>query len=333
MTKNRSKLALSVFLALAMMFVAAVSYAQESEHVSSESLTGLDSTNADTATRTWTVNLMDCRDYASDNPTIKVEFNISGTPGSDDNYAIKLQHGGETCATGSLDTGDDVCLLLESSAAIPSNGEVTATRTWQLMTGIDSASECTNVSDTYDFILIFNPPSSTSEETTTDFHEIRVELDTSRPSAPTTVTAEAAASQIQVSWGEVTGAKSYRVYYSATEAFAAGDEPEGLSSEYEAITSGSDTDAVLDEDIAVNTTYRIAVTAIDDHKNESLLSEVVTETTQPVTDFYELYRGRGGMEEGGFCTVIGQPSTDFPWALGAVGFVYWLRRRTAGAGA
>jgi len=335
MTKNRSKLAFSVCLALGVMFVAAASHAQEeSEHVTSESLTieGLESTNNDGA-RTWYVNRTDCVEFASDNPTVKVEFHITGTPGSDDDYSIKFQHGSETCATGSLDRGDDDCLQLVSTTDIPSSGDVSIQSSWQELTGIDSASECTSVSDTYDFILVFNPPTSTSEETTTDHHEVRLELDTSRPSAPSSVTAEAAASQIQVSWGEVTGAKSYRVYYSATEAFAAGDEPEGLSSEYETSSSSSDTDAVLDEDITVNTTYRIAVTVIDDHKNESLLSEVVTATTQPVTDFYELYRGRGGMEEGGFCTVVDQPSPNVPWAIGLVGLVYWLKRRRPGAGA
>ena len=333
MTKNRSKLAFSVCLAFGVMFVAATSHAQEeSEHVSSESLSieGLESTNNDNA-RTWYVNLMDCRDFASANPTVKVEFNISGTSGSDDEYAIKLQHGSETCATGSLDSGDDDCLLLVSAEDIPSGGEVTGSRTWHLLTGIDSASECTGVSDTYDFILVFDPPTTSTEETNADHHEIRLELDTSRPSAPTSVTAEAAASQIQVSWGEVTDAASYRVYYSATEAFAAGDEPEGLSSEYETSSSASDTDAVLDENISVNTTYRIAVTAIDNRKNESLLSEVLTETTQPVTDFYELYRGRGGTEEGGFCTVVHQPSPRHLWALGLVGLVYWQMRRKPGA--
>ncbi len=49
--------------------------------------------------------------------------------------------------------------------------------------------------------------------------------------------------------------------------------------------------------------YQFAVVAVDGSGNVSPVSEVVSATPLPTTDFAELYAGSGGKEQGGFCFV------------------------------
>ena len=125
-----------------------------------------------------------------------------------------------------------------------------------------------------------------------------------------------------MTWAEVSDSDEYRVYYTTAEDFAAGDEPEGLNA---SSSSSSDTHHTLSEDVVVDTTYRIAVTVVDNHKNESLLSNVVTGTAQQIPS-------EVGDDEDGCCTVAAnhRPCCGF-WVLVAVGLVFVRRRRQLGA--
>ncbi len=52
-----------------------------------------------------------------------------------------------------------------------------------------------------------------------------------------------------------------------------------------------------------NVSYQFAVVAIDDQGNVSAVSEVLSATPVPTTDFAEYYGAAGGAEEGGFCFI------------------------------
>jgi len=49
--------------------------------------------------------------------------------------------------------------------------------------------------------------------------------------------------------------------------------------------------------------YSVAVVAVDDYRNPSLISEVVDATPVPTTDFAEHYRSSGGIADGDYCFI------------------------------
>ena len=170
--ETESKTAVVIGFVLAVMSSNTPAYAQQdSDNISSVSLTipGLEPTNTE-GVNTWIVNLSNCRDFASENPTVEVEFEIIGDPSSDERYVIKVQHGDEACATAPLEVWPyDECQMFVGRTNIPANGEVSLQTSWYDLTNIDQPSACANVSDYYDFILVFEPPAYDYEEYTTDY--------------------------------------------------------------------------------------------------------------------------------------------------------------------
>ncbi len=100
---------------------------------------------------------------------------------------------------------------------------------------------------------------------------------------------------------------------------------------YKCGSVGSNTSTGVTVDNLVNgTLYTVAVAGVDAYGNTGPLSDPACETPQEVIDFWEQYRGAGGLAGGGFCSVdgVGLPATTAPLAVfGAWAVVSILRRR------
>lgn len=78
-------------------------------------------------------------------------------------------------------------------------------------------------------------------------------------------------------------------------------------------------------------TYGVGVAATDRVGNVGVLSPLVCATPEPVIDFFEHYKDRGGRAGGGFCGITGGPGLgDSGWWTATVALGLWgLRRRGA----
>ncbi|MEO1273099.1 MAG: MXAN_2562 family outer membrane beta-barrel protein, partial [Myxococcota bacterium] len=116
-----------------------------------------------------------------------------------------------------------------------------------------------------------------------------------------------------------------------TSPISEGALPELLSGSVQESSAGSGQSFNL-SGVSVNTTYVVGVASEDEFDNRSVISNVLTVTTRPTSDFYEAYRGIGGGDNGGFgCAVAPNPARR-PLQSGALlvvlGIALWgLRRR------
>jgi hypothetical protein len=98
---------------------------------------------------------------------------------------------------------------------------------------------------------------------------------------------------------------------SESDLIAAGVDPTTTRGLDEHVCGGSATadDHTGTVDHLVNgVDYSLAVAAVDEIGNVSVLSRPVCETPIPVTDFFELYRQAGGKAGGGFCSLSRAPN-------------------------
>ena len=90
-------------------------------------------------------------------------------------------------------------------------------------------------------------------------------------------------------------------------------------------------------DLTNGVTYNAGVTAVDVNDNESTMPATAVCTAMPVTvqDFFQLYKGAGGKDMGGFCAMGRSPGAAAgTGALVVVGVALWgfaaVRRRKGG---
>lgn len=142
------------------------------------------------------------------------------------------------------------------------------------------------------------------------------EYDTLPPAAPTVTSTVPGEDRVQVNW-VAPGERSqdvftYQVVYCpmVTTATVAIDESVRLSAlpcpedEWRTASSGRTvTSLFISEDLVNGQPAAVAVRAIDAFGNVGPLSDAWIAVPKDVTDFYELYRQQGGLEDGGFCFV------------------------------
>lgn len=272
----------------------------------------------------YLINREDCADLAADSgDTVQLTWTFDRTPPPDAQYAVKVIHRGSACAENSLiDEGagtDDCDVILEEQDL--NFDTLRVDLTWEQITEDTVSADCENRSDIHDVTLVFTRLTVDVDDSSnvTDFDQVRFEFRTTRPATPSNVTAEGGESTIQVDWNEVSDADSYDVFYSTTP-LTVGERPENVSAPS---TNSQSVGAEIDSNITVGVTYYVGVSAIDSEGNRSLVSDVVTVRTQPVTDFFELYRDSGGTETG--CSAAGGASQGWPLAL--ILLVAALRKR------
>jgi MYXO-CTERM domain-containing protein len=272
----------------------------------------------------YVINLETCRDIVNEAEDVQITWDLADDPPSDAQYSIKIRQGSETCTRDTLSAeADDECLTVPEFRQ--QDLDTTSLRTVidyaDLFGDLQATADCESLTQTRDVILVFTDLDTTSEDL--DYSELRFEFDTARPGAPSGLTATAGESSIRIDWDEVDGADSYTVYY-ATTAFSGGVTPESVSTSSETTTSVG---LELTEDLVTDADYYLAVTVTDATGNESLLSDVVSATTQPVTDFWEYYRSQGGPDEGGFCATAPTRGGHGAALLGLAGLAGLMARR------
>ncbi|MBU6162910.1 MAG: fibronectin type III domain-containing protein, partial [Myxococcales bacterium] len=157
--------------------------------------------------------------------------------------------------------------------------------------------------------------------------QISVDLNLSRPIAPTLDSVGAGENSISVEWSLPSTdneTDDYIVYYSESE-LVAGDFPEetvGARSQ-SAVTES----VTLTDGVQVDRTYNVAVVMLDSDGNRSVLSNVEQAVTTPTRDFYEQYLASGGVEQGGLCSSARVPDGGMMGAAAVLGLLWTLRRR------
>ena len=312
---------------LAALAVTAPAVAQEQSTAVNEVTVAVDLTDAniDANDQIYTVNLEDCRNLADDpGDEIRFTWRFRSSAPSGTEYTVKIENGSETCDTSTLSSPDtDQCEVAYLRQTF-SGTSLGFNLTWEQVTGVTSSASCATQNDSHFVSLIFDDYTSTDETDDVALDQVRFTFSTSRPIAPSDVEARGGESTIRVDWSAVTDADSYDVFYS-TDTLTAGTAPEDLVSSFRNTTTDSVT---LDDSIQANVTYYIAVSTLDEDGNASVLSEVVTVTTQPVTDFYEYYRQQGGGDAG--CASVSAPATPWLGALAALLALGALARRRRG---
>lgn len=120
---------------------------------------------------------------------------------------------------------------------------------------------------------------------------IEVKYDLQPPKTVTAVTLSALEKSITVTWsGDSTN--KHTIYFSKT-VFTSSSLPTARTQDMN-VTGNTHTLSGLEQ----QTTYYVAIQALDDGGNGSTLSEVKSVQTKELTDFYEYYRNAGGKDKG-----------------------------------
>ena len=291
----------------------------------------LEDGNEDTSNARWTVNIADCLVLIDENPEVTLQWKFGTSPPNNTKFAIKLQPPGSTCSFTSttVDADQEGCILLAASDDL--NGTtVSRAITLQALLGVSDTQACfANDDNEYILGIIYtNPSDTTPGDDANDFvnSQISVDLNLSRPIAPTLDAVSAGENSILVEWSLPSAdneTDDYIVYFSESE-MVAGDfaeETTGLRAQAAIAESVTLTDGV-----EVDRTYNVAVVMLDSDGNRSVLSNVEQAVTTPTRDFYEQYLASGGVEQGGLCSSTRVPDGGMLGAA-AILLLWTIRRR------
>lgn len=260
-------------------------------------------TNPDKA-GTTSINLRECKDEVANNYAYTFTFKLraAALPSTSARYSIKLATNNQTCDESSLDdVAEDTCTLIVDNKTLSTSATITEEFDFSELTDITDPAACDGTtSTTYIYLIVSDIPTGT---VTASVYNVphKIEFNTTRPSVPTDLTLTAGESTIDASWSETDGADHYTLYYS-TEAFSLETPPEDQPSSVQTVSTTSGTDAKI-SGLSVNTTYYVAVVAVDEDDNESFFSNQETIETVPVIDFWEAYSQENQDVQGGFCFI------------------------------
>lgn len=308
----------------AALFIPASASAQT---VDSASLTGLSTLEMPAAVDSTVVwNIEDCLVLAADlNDSLTANWGLT-VPDGDFQFSVKLDTPTNTC-TSTIET-DEGCTSLTTAAALGENIAISFSAAALFGDSITDTSSCYESGNggTYAAVLIYQQENSDGEKTPIA-SQLTINLDLDRPASPTSVSLDAGEDTLTATWGEVTNASGYVVFYSDTLDSVLTDPPEEISgASRETVSSGSTTSQILSSGVSVDTMYFVTVAAESSSGNLSLVSESVSATTAPTVDFWEFYQSSGGQEVGGCSTTRGHAG----WlAFGVLGLFLFRRRRAA----
>ncbi len=308
----------------------ATANAQQGGAVESMSITGLSAdefvgTIASGDDRDILINIEACRELLDDlTDDITVQYTIAST-GFDqsEQYTVKLANGTETCATQSLTDSGDTCQILRNTTVLSSNVAVAFSVDELVGEFLTTPDDCYDQSlGQVNSVILVMEETTLTGTTTVAPDKLNFTVALSRPSIPADISVAAGETSVEVSWDEVSDAESYEVYVTS--------DVDRLSVTYPEMSAASGKSASgtqLDVDgLTVDTTYYVAVVAVDSDGNRSLFSAATEFVTVPSNDFWEVYRGEGGVEAGG-CAVSANPATGAGLLFALFGLVALRRRR------
>jgi hypothetical protein len=202
------------------------------------------------------------------------------------------------------------------------------------------------------FILPVNTIQGT--DTVTNFSKVTLTIDTTPPTAPSSVKGGAGQTEIKVSWTQPSDTYYFWVIVDTNVSIGT-DLDSGINSDClsTSLTAGANFDpesanlpdgiwvkhinekassATLSSDDFGITEGKaaVAVMAEDLGRNRSLVSNVACLDIVPTVGFWDKYKQGGGLaEQGCACTALGTDQHHAPRALGALGLVglVWVARR------
>jgi hypothetical protein len=230
------------------------------------------------------ISIDECENRGSQ--SIDMSWDLSSSSGS----SIEILGSNESgCSTSDATTAVLVSDLGTSQTSYPSSGDSTITLADVLSAAGKTVDSCSG-SDFYVYVCVRLLDSS-GVEVTTSSAAIRFQL--TRPPPPTDLTVGVGENSLYVSFtnGTTTTAapassKTYRAFASAGGSTFQSDETTSKSK----VQIGG---------LENGTTYDVWVVAYSEAGNASEASEKSAGTPQPVSDFYELYKQQGGVENGG----------------------------------
>lgn len=258
---------------------------------------------------------------------------ISGNSLFQGAYLYSVERGassGSACTTTST-----TCRQLTDAYYTISSQSIDLDVKFKELTELTSTEDCNSGEvDQEHFIQITYNSDSTSS--TTQLGELRVVVDTKRPTAPDSFEALATESAIQITWVDESPASDragYGVFYSTT-AFEGGVAPDQVSGLQLAgnisATSSDRTTGEVQQSLTANSDIYIAIATRDEAGNYSVLTEPQIATVLDTIDFWEAYKASGGDEEGGYCAQAspgrGRFGGELVW-LGVLGLGVFGRRR------
>ena len=306
----------------AALLIPAVVSAQTVNSGSMTGLASLDEPASADSTVVW--NIDDCVTLAGSlNETLSVQWSLT-IPEGDFQYSVKLDTPTNTC-TAAIES-DEGCTSLRTAATLAESVTLDFAATVLFGGSITDASSCYESGNGGSFTVMFiYQQENTDGEKVAITSRLTIDMDLDRPTAPTGLEVEAGEDSITASWGRVTAAEGYVVFYSETLESVLTDPPEEISgASSQTVTSGTSLSETISGGITVDTTYFVTVAAESSSGNLSLVSEAVSATTVPTQDFWEIYQGAGGQEAGGCSSTKGTAG----WlAFGALGLLALRRRK------
>ena len=302
MNKRLSRLGLSLAMCLGLLspLDAAASTAKDWTTASSLTATSFDSAD------TLAMNISRCRGlFDISTGEVSFLFTLSATAeiSPDAVFTIKYAKGNESCNDKSLDAEpSDACISIANKQPLTaSSSPIDVRRAVDSLSSATNADACENLNESAYLYLIVSDPTAAGIE---NIYTVKYTLNfrTTRPDAPSGLTATAGGESIKVSWDATKGATSYKIYY-GTEGIvmSEGATPESLKGVSAATRSTNS--STLKDKITSDKTYRISVTSVDANGNESLLGEVITTDTVASKDFWQSYREENADVDGGFCFI------------------------------
>ncbi len=300
--KNRlSRICIALAMLAGITVPMEASASTENDWSVSNSLT---TTSADTDTK-LAVNVGRCKelfDLSSGDVSFVFTLAADATLSPDAVYSVKFAKGNESCSKTIESVPEDSCVTISENQALTSSvSPLEVKRAVGTLSSATDAAGCEDLKETSYVYLIVSDPTSAGME---NIYTVTYTLDfrTSRPAAPTELSADAGGESIKVSWSSSTDAESYKVYYGEEGvSMSIGDKPEDISGAHSA--TSSTTSITIKNKVSADKTYLVSVTAVDGYGNESLLGEVVTVETVASKDFWDSYRAENADVDGGFCFI------------------------------
>ncbi|MFA5623440.1 MAG: fibronectin type III domain-containing protein [Bradymonadales bacterium] len=250
-------------------------------------------------------NIQRCRDLfdiSTEELTLIFSLNAQALPSANAQFSIKFAKNHESCDKNSLERGSDACeLIIEKQSLKTSTSPIEVRKAVNSLSSAETADACAGLEESSYLYLIVNEPRIDGTE---QIYTVTYTLDfrSTRPPAPTAISAQAGESTISVSWTAAPNTTEYTIYYCPEgSTMSSGQAPETLSG-CKSITSAK-TSATIKSNLAANTNYLICVVSNDKAGNQSLIGEVVTVSTKDSDDFWESYLKENQDSEGGFCFI------------------------------
>lgn len=238
------------------------------------------------------INIQDCVDYSS--CSIEIRWGLDRTPASGTTYAVKVSLPGGACVDTDFTTLGTTCMdeLLVDEKTLSSPNYMTFTIPFDYLTGGDcqvSTSKATKV-----YIIVKESGLDPTAEV------LLFDVDLLRPAVPEIQEPVEGDQNITVKWDAIDDSDDsttqYKVYWSESSF----SNTSKSSANVEGPMSGTSYQLT---GLTNDTEYFLAVSAVDENDNESVISAVTSAMPIDVSDFWEHYQSSGGSDDGGFCFI------------------------------